>query len=69
MKQIKTYTLGWDTNLKMGYLSLTDEESEIHHFSEIPASEFLILLSMLQMNNLQIDNQKWLISGWDSHKK
>ncbi|MFN3849782.1 MAG: hypothetical protein ACK4NY_10150 [Spirosomataceae bacterium] len=64
MKRIKFYTLGWDTQNKEGYLSLTDESDEKHLLSRISTHEFSMMLLMLHQGDVFWDNQNWLITGW-----
>jgi hypothetical protein len=64
MKKIKSYTVGWDTQHKLGYLSLIDENDKEHPLSKISAEEFAMLLTLLNRKDLYLDRQKWIVSGW-----
>jgi hypothetical protein len=64
MKRIKSYTLGWDTENKLGYLSLIDEEDNEHLMSKVPAEEFSMMLLLLNRTDVYFDRQKWIVSGW-----
>lgn len=69
MKKVIAYTLGWDTERKQGYLTLVDEYSQTHAFGELSAEEFAMLTQMLKENRVCIDNNHWIITGWnpDTH--
>lgn len=67
MKRIKSYTVGWDTKNKQGYVSLIDEQEGRHLFDKIPNSEFSMILLLLKENQLFLDNQNWLIAGWNEN--
>jgi hypothetical protein len=64
MKRIRSYTLGWDTVNKEGYISIVDENDKRHVFKKIATQEFSMMLMMLQRGDAFLDNQNWLISGW-----
>jgi hypothetical protein len=66
MKQIIKYTIGWDMEGKEGYLTAIDETHTTHAFGKLPQSEFQILIDMLNQNKVFIDNNKWIISGWEA---
>jgi hypothetical protein len=68
MKRIIKYTIGWDIEGKEGYFTAIDETEKSHIFGKIPPSEFHILVDMLKERNVFIDNNKWIISGWESEK-
>ena len=68
MKQIIKYTIGWDMEGKEGYLTAIDETQTSHVFGKLPQSEFQILIDMLNQNKVFIDNNKWIISGWDKEE-
>ena len=65
MKRIIKYTIGWDMEGKEGYLTAIDETQTSHIFGKLPHSEFQILIDMLNQNKVFIDNNKWIISGWE----
>lgn len=67
MKRIKSYTVGWDTKNKQGYVSLIDEQEGRHLFDKIPNNEFSMILLLLKENQLFLDNQDWLIAGWNEN--
>ena len=50
---------------KEGYLTAIDETQTSHVFGKLPQSEFQILVDMLNQSKVFIDNNKWIISGWD----
>jgi hypothetical protein len=65
MKKILKYTIGWDIDGKEGYLTIIDETQTSHVFSKLPLPEFHILAVMLKEKNVFIDNNKWVIGGWE----
>jgi hypothetical protein len=65
MKRIKSYTLGWDTEHKQGYINLVDEDDQKQMLSKIPTQEFSMMLMLLARGDVFIDDQKWIISGWN----
>ena len=50
---------------KEGYLTAIDETQTSHVFGKLPQSEFQILIDMLNQSKVFIDNNKWIISGWE----
>jgi hypothetical protein len=67
MKQILTYTIGWDINAKQGYLTAIDEDQDSHAFGQLSLGEFRILYDLLKENKVYIDNKHWVISGWEQN--
>jgi hypothetical protein len=65
MKRIIKYTIGWDIEGKEGYFTALDETQTSHAFGKLPQSEFHILIDMLKQSKVFIDNNKWIISGWE----
>jgi hypothetical protein len=65
MKRIVKYTLGWDMEGKEGYLTAIDETQTSHIFGKLHQLEFQLLINMLNQKKVFIDNNKWIISGWD----
>ena len=65
MKKIISYTLGWDTERKQGYLSLVDETNQTHAFGNLNSEEFVLISQMLKENRVHIDNNQWIIAGWN----
>ena len=68
MKRIIKYTIGWDIVGKEGYLTAIDETQTSHVFGQLPQTEFQILINMLNQSKVFIDNNKWIISGWDKEE-
>ena len=68
MKRIIKYTIGWDIVGKEGYLTAIDETQTSHVFGKLPQTEFQILINMLNQSKVFIDNNKWIISGWDKEE-
>ena len=68
MKRIIKYTIGWDIVGKEGYLTAIDETQTSHVFGKLPQAEFQILINMLNQSKVFIDNNKWIISGWDKEE-
>ena len=65
MKRIIKYTIGWDIAGKEGYFTAIDETQTSHIFGKLPQTEFQILIDMLSQSKVFIDNNKWIISGWE----
>jgi hypothetical protein len=65
MKRIIKYTIGWDMEGKEGYFTAIDETQISHIFGKLPQTEFQILIDMLNQSKVFIDNNKWIISGWE----
>ena len=68
MKRILNYTIGWDTKAKKGYLTAVDEDHVSHSFGKLPKEEFKILQDLLKEDKVFIDNNQWIIGGWDENK-
>ena len=68
MKRIIKYTIGCDIVGKEGYLTAIDETQTSHVFGKLPQTEFQILINMLNQSKVFIDNNKWIISGWDKEE-
>ena len=68
MKRIIKYTIGWDIVGKEGYFTAIDETQTSHVFGKLPQTEFQILINMLNQSKVFIDNNKWIISGWDKEE-
>lgn len=66
MKRILTYTIGWDTEAKRGYLTVVDEDQTTHALSNLPLDELKILVDLLKENSVFIDQNNWVIIGWHS---
>lgn len=64
MKRIKSYTLGWNTTQKEGYITLTDDSQKDHSFEKISLEEMALLQKMLYQDDAYLDEQQWLIVGW-----
>jgi hypothetical protein len=64
MKKIQSYTLGWDTIQKLGYINLKDEGQKEHTLGKLGAEEFAIMLGMLAKGDVFFDEQNWIIAGW-----
>lgn len=64
MKRILTYTIGWDTETKQGYLTVIDESQTTHALANLSLNEVKILVDLLKENSVLIDQNNWLISGW-----
>lgn len=65
MKKVISYTIGWDSKGKRGYLTAIDENNESYAFGQLSKEEFRILFDLLKENKVYIDNNHWFISGWD----
>jgi predicted ATP-dependent Lon-type protease len=68
MKKVVSYTIGWDTTAKEGYLTAVDEDKESHAFGQLSQEEFRILYDLLKEDKVFIDNNHWFISGWENPK-
>ena len=68
MKQIIKYTVGWDMASKEGYITLVDETQKSYVFGKMPPPEFHLLVEMLKENKVFIDNNNWIISGWEKEE-
>ncbi|MFN8357967.1 MAG: hypothetical protein U0Y10_26130 [Spirosomataceae bacterium] len=64
MKKIISYTLGWDTEHKQGYLTVLDESQQTHVFGNLTTEEFALLSQMLKENRVYIDQTQWIVVGW-----
>ena len=69
MKRIKSYTLGWNTAQKEGYITLTDESQKDHSFEKVSLEEMVLIQKLLYQEEAYLDEQKWIISGWDKPKE
>lgn len=69
MFKIKSYTVGWDTIKKQGYINAQDEHGQSHHLSELGAEEFKIITDLLKADKVHIDNNKWVIGGWNTENE
>ncbi len=65
VKKIISYSIGWDSQNKQGYLTTVDEQKQTHAFGKLGLEEFKLLHDMLKEANVFIDNNKWLICGWE----
>ncbi|SOE21175.1 hypothetical protein SAMN06298216_1647 [Spirosomataceae bacterium TFI 002] len=65
MKKVLNYTIGWDTKAKEGYLTAVDEDNKSHAFGQLSQDEFRLLFDLLKEDKVFIDNNHWLISGWE----
>lgn len=68
MKKVLSYTIGWDTQAKEGYLTAVDEDSVSHAFGHLSHEEFRILYDLLKEDKVFIDNSHWFIGGWENPK-
>ncbi|MGL4629892.1 MAG: hypothetical protein ACRCVT_01705 [Leadbetterella sp.] len=69
MKKVLSYSLGWDTNAKVGYITLNLEGQKTHAFGKLGIDEFRIVSDILRQDSVYLDHQQWIISGNDlSHK-
>ena len=68
MKKIIKYTIGWDMEGKEGYFTAIDEVQTSHVFGKLSQTEFHILIDMLNQRKVYIDNNKWIISGWEGEE-
>ena len=66
MKKVVSYTIGWDTNAKAGYLTAVDDEKVSHAFGQLSQDEFRILFDLLKEDKVFIDNNHWFVSGWET---
>lgn len=64
MKRILSYTIGWDLQAKQGYLTAIDDGQATHALANLSMTEFKILVDILKENDVFIDQNNWLISGW-----
>jgi hypothetical protein len=62
MQKIKSYSLGYDTVNKVGYINLTTENNQEHSIGKIPTDEFAFILKLLSTGELFLDNQQWLVA-------
>ncbi|OYU66926.1 MAG: hypothetical protein CFE22_06465 [Cytophagaceae bacterium BCCC1] len=66
MKKVVSYTIGWDTKAKEGYLTAVDEDQVSHAFGQLSQEEFRILYDLLKEDKVFIDNNLWFFSGWET---
>lgn len=70
MKKVKSYTAGWDAENKQGYLTVLDDDNNNHFLSKLERDEFSLLLQMLkEEQDVFIDQNNWLVSGWIPESK
>ena len=69
MKRIKSYTLGWNTAQKEGFITRTDESQKDYPFEKVSLEEMVLIQKLLYQKEAYLDEQKWIISGWDKLKE
>jgi hypothetical protein len=66
MKRIVDYNMAWDSQAKLGYFTAIDEQQQSHIFENLSQAEFSLLQGMLKENRVYIDQNRWIITGWNT---
>lgn len=65
MKKVSSYTAGWDSKNKKGYLTVQDETEQNHLLGNLEREDFEVMLSLLKdKGEVFIDENHWIVAGW-----
>lgn len=65
MKKVSSYTTGWDSKNKKGYLTVQDETEQNHLLGNLEREDFEVMLGLLKdQGEVFIDENQWIVAGW-----